>query len=149
MPASDPNPPTNPAEDTPEEQPRSVTITQRPDGIIYTRFEDLSRRSIEAWMAMVRATDGKLRPPVRLLYDFRDAGAPSRFLLDSIGPFVEGLQIPPATRHAYLFRPGPYSRFATSIVRRMPAKVGVVKVFYEERQARNWLLDEESEGPGG
>lgn len=123
-----------------KETPSGFTLWVRPeDHIIVTKLKDFSRRTVEAWMGYVRAHDGNLKPPVRLLYDFQEAGPPSRYVLDVIGPFMDSLIIPEDTRSAYVFVT-PFERFAGSFVRRLPAKAGAVRAFASMDEAVAWLL---------
>lgn len=124
------------------EEKQPFTIQLRPDGIIVTKLHNFRRSTVEAWMEYVRARDGKLRPPVRMLYDFRESGLPSKFLLDAIGPFMDELTIPEDTRNAYLFPIGPYQYFSRSFMSRMPSHVGAVKGFTDLKSAAKWLLEE-------
>jgi hypothetical protein len=131
----------DPSKSTKESQP--FTITLRPDGIIVTRLHNFRRSTIEAWMGYVRARDGKMHSPLRMLFDFRDAELPSKFLLDIIGPFFAELTIPEDTRNAYLFPVGPYQTFGRSLMQRLPPKVGELKEFISLEDAVAWLLEPE------
>ena len=113
----------------------------RDDRIIQITLHSFARRIVQDWMDYVKVHDGKLKPPVRMLYDFRKAGLPSRYLLDTINPFMKTLTIPEDTRNAYLF-PTEYARFSMSFIRRMPLEVGACRVFTDEAIAVEWLLNE-------
>lgn len=121
------------------------SVALRPDNIIVVTLEDMRRQTIELWMNYVRTHDGKMRAPVRLLYDLRKSGPPSRFLLDVIGPFMSELTIPADTRNAYVYERGPYASFSDSFVRRMPAKAGDVRTFTDFEQAVKWLSKTDNE----
>lgn len=136
-PMSNPEP-TKPKKSTKESQP--FTIYVRPDGIIVTRLHNFRRATIEVWMDYVRARDGKMRPPVRMLFDFRDIELPSKFLFDTIGPFYASLTIPEDTRSVYLFPKGPYQNFGRSLMKRLPPNVGKLREFTEIDEAIEWLL---------
>jgi hypothetical protein len=116
-------------------------VQRRPDGIIVMHFDDFSRSVVEQWVAHVRSKDGKLRSPLRVLYDFRDAGPPSPYALQIVGPLMQELTIPEDTRSAYLFKSRLDTHFARSIIRRMPAKVGKVRAFTDLEDAVAWLLE--------
>lgn len=119
-------------------------IFVRDDRIIQVTLYSFARRAVQNWMDYVKEHDGKLRPPVRMLYDFREAGLPSRYLLDTINPFMKTLTIPANTRNAYLF-PAEYARFSMSFIRRMPPEAGLFRVFNDEKAAVDWLLSEEED----
>jgi hypothetical protein len=120
---------------------KSFSIEVRPDRIIVTTLHSFGRTSVEEWMAYVKAHDGKLVPPVRMLYDLRPAGPPSQYALEKIGPFMATLDIPEGTRNAYLFK-SPFGRFADVIMRRMPPKAGRIRSFDDYDEAIEWLLAE-------
>ncbi len=125
-----------------EKKEKGFTVHLRDDGIIIVTLYTFARWAVEAWMDYVLARNGKLRSPLRLLYDFRQGGAPSQFLLETVGPFMERLIIPEDTRNAYVFARGPYQRFAHSFLRRMPDHVGDIKAFADIDEAVKWLLHE-------
>lgn len=104
-------------------------------------FHDLKRATVDAWIEHVKAHDGKLRSPMRALYDFRETGPPSRYMLDVVGPLMETLTIPEDTRSAYLFKKGPNALFSRSLQRRMPRNVGETKGFTNFDAAIQWLLE--------
>ncbi len=116
----------------------------RDDRIIQTNLHSFARRYVENWMAYVKSHDGKLKPPVRMLYDFREAGLPSRYVLEIIGPFMKTLIIPEDTRSAYIF-PSAQARFSMSFMRRLPPEAGAVRVFNDEESAVEWLLAEKED----
>lgn len=117
------------------------SVMLRPDHIVVVRLANWKRQTVDAWMEHVKAHDGKLRSPLRLLYDLQDAGPPSRYILETIGPFMETLTIPEDTRNAYIFKAGPYERYVMSFIRRMPPKTGVIKAFTSIDEAVKWLLE--------
>ena len=139
VPMSNPEP-VKPPKSTKESHP--FTIYVRPDGIIVTRLHNFHRATIEAWMDYVRARDGKMHPPIRMLFDFREIELPSKFLLDTIGPFYASLTIPKDTRSVYLFPKGPYQNFGRSLLRRLPPNVGKIREFTDIDEAIEWLLAE-------
>lgn len=117
-------------------------IARRPeDHIIVVSFDDFSRSVVEQWAAHVRAADGKLRSPLRLLYDFRKAGPPGPYALSVVGPLMRELTIPHDTRNAYLFKNRLDTYFAHSIIRNMPTNVGLVKAFINFDEAIEWLRE--------
>lgn len=120
----------------------SLHVELRPDGIVIMTFDDFSRSVVEQWVAYVRSKDRKVRGPLRVLYDFREAGPPSPYALEVVGPVMRELTIPPDTRTAYVFKSRLDTHFARSIIRRMPAKVGKVRAFMTVDEAIGWLLEE-------
>ena len=100
-------------------------------------------KTIDSWVEYIKAHDGKLRPPVRILYDMRVAGLPSRYMLDIIGPLMKELTIPEDTKSAYLFLKGPNMLFTRSLQRRMPRNAGDVMGFDDMDKAVQWLIADE------
>lgn len=117
----------------------SVELRAEKRVIVFT-YHDLKRSTVDAWARYAREHDGRLRPPVRLLYDFRETGPPSLYMLEILRPLMEELTIHPDTRSAYLFPRGPYARFDKSLSRRMPPNSGEFKGFTEYETALQWLL---------
>ncbi|NDJ85337.1 MAG: hypothetical protein GYB66_05590 [Chloroflexi bacterium] len=125
----------------PRRQPPSFHIERRPDGIIVVRFDDFSRSVVDQWVAHVKASDGRLRSPLRMLYDFREAGPPSAYALSIAGPLMEQLTIPEDTCSAYVFAKRLDKHFTRSILRCLPPKVGRIRAFSNFDSAIAWLRE--------
>lgn len=113
--------------------------------VIVIEVTSWKRETVDKWVAFVRSNTDKLRSPVRMIYDLRNAGPPSQYFLDVVGPVLEELNLPDDIRTAHLFKPGPYERFAKSFIRRTPADAGKLKPFTDWDTAIAWLLATEVE----
>ncbi len=57
-------------------------VNIREDQIIVYHFDNLSRAVLIQWVDYVRHNQEKMKPPVRVLFDLRGSGPPSRFMAD-------------------------------------------------------------------
>jgi hypothetical protein len=116
-------------------------IQVRPDRIIVTTFDNLSREVLIQWVDYIRAQDGKMKPPVRILFDFRGAGAPSRFVTDRLPGIMGELHLPDDTRAAFLFDDGTVARFTLRALGRLPNTIGKTRDFLNLAPAIKWLRE--------
>ncbi|MCB9438321.1 MAG: hypothetical protein H6673_15200 [Anaerolineales bacterium] len=107
--------------------------------IVVVQVMSWKRETVDKWIAFIRASNDKLRSPVRILYDLREAGPPSQYFLDVLGPVIRELNLPDDIRSAYVFNTGPYARFASSFMRRTPTGAGQIKDFTDWDEAIDWL----------
>lgn len=107
--------------------------------IVVVQVISWKRETVDKWIAFIRNSNDKLRSPVRVLYDLREAGPPSQYFLDVLGPVIRELNLPDDIRSAYVFNTGPYTRFANSFIRRTPAEAGQIKDFTNWEEAIDWL----------
>ncbi len=115
---------------------------RRPDGIIVYCFDNLSRQVLIQWIDWIRAAQGKLKSPLRILYDFRGSGPPSRFVTDRLPGLMAELEIPEDTRSAFLVDDNLNGRFTRRALEALPANVGQMQSFVNLSPAIKWLQEE-------
>ncbi|MBZ0317106.1 MAG: hypothetical protein K8L91_11860 [Anaerolineae bacterium] len=116
-------------------------VNVRRDRIVVTTFDNLSREVLIQWVDYVRAQDGKMRAPVRILFDFRGAGAPSRFVFDRLPGILAELHLPDDTRCGFLFDDGTIARFTRRALTQLPSNIGVTRDFLNLGPAIKWLRE--------
>lgn len=116
-------------------------MTERPDGIIVFAFDNLTREVLVPWADFIQAQQDKWQEPLRIMYDFRGAGAPSRFMIDRVPKILEKLEYPEDIRTAFLFDDGLMARFTRNALQALPDKVGIRREFMNLDPAVNWLLE--------
>lgn len=119
----------------------TIHITRLQEGVVVIQFDDFSRSVVEQWAAFIKASDGKLSSPHRVLYDFRKAGPPSPYALQRVGPVMQSIHIPDDTKSAHLYKSALDTQFTKSIIRMMPNYVGKVRAFDDYQRALQWLRD--------
>lgn len=113
----------------------------RPDEIIVYQFDNLSREVLIQWVDFLRSIEDKLRPSQRILYDFRGAGPPSRFMIDRLPTIMAEMKIPQDTLSAFLVSDDLNGRFTRNALDRLPANIGKTKSFLNLAPALRWLAD--------
>lgn len=121
------------------------TVDLLPERIIYFKFADFKRNTVDSWAAYVKTRDGKLVAPVRSIYDLRGAGYPTPYMLDVSVRLMEVLQIPADTRSAYMVEDRMHMAFGMVLARRMPKRAGLVRIFIHQEEAKRWLLSAEND----
>ena len=116
-------------------------VTVRPDRIVVISFDNLSREVLVQWVDYIRARDGKMRSPLRLLYDFRRAGPPSRFVFDRLPAILGELTTPEDTRVAFLLDDDSMARFTRKALEILPIKPELTKEFVNLAPAIRWLRE--------
>ena len=81
---------------------QTVHISQIQDGVILFQFEALTREIFIPFGDYLRVQHEKWQPPVRLIFDFRSAGIPSRFMIDRAPRLFTEISLPADTRIACL-----------------------------------------------
>ncbi len=81
---------------------QTVHISQFDDGVIVFQFEALTREIFIPFGDYLRVQHTKWEAPVRLVLDFRGAGAPSRFMIDRAPRIFDEISLPEDTRIACL-----------------------------------------------
>lgn len=112
----------------------------RPDGIIVYQFDNLSREVLIQWVDFLRTIEDKLKPSQRILYDFRGAGPPSRFMIDRLPAIMGEMNIPEDTWSAFLVSDDLNGRFTRNALDRLPFNIGKTKSFLNLAPAVRWLL---------
>ncbi|MBI5929433.1 MAG: hypothetical protein HY862_09000 [Chloroflexi bacterium] len=116
-------------------------VQVRRDRIIVTTFDNLSREVLIQWVDYIRSQDGKMKPPLRILFDFRGAGAPSRFISDRLPNILAELHLPEDTRCGFLFDDGTIARFTRRALMLVPQSIGITKDFLNLGPAIKWLRE--------
>ncbi len=109
------------------------------NGVIRFTFHDFSRQTIDAWVEYVTIRDGKLRAPLRVIYDFQNLGLPTPYMNQKGVEMMSKLQIPEDTRTAYLVDTLLQITYYRLLARRMPKTAGAVQAFLREKDAIAWL----------
>jgi hypothetical protein len=116
-------------------------VEARPDRIIVYRFDNLSREVFIQWVDYARSKDGKLTPPVRMLFDFRGSGPPSRFLKDRLPAILNDLTIPADTRSAFVVDDNLNGYFTRTALESLPDTIGETRSFVNMSPAIQWLQE--------
>ncbi|NDJ85336.1 MAG: hypothetical protein GYB66_05585 [Chloroflexi bacterium] len=114
-----------------------------PGHILLYRFDNLSREVLIQWVDYIRGKTDSLESPVRILYDFRNSGPPSRFLIDRLPAIMGELQFPENTRSAFLVDDDINGRFTRNALVSMPANIGKTQSFLNVTPALKWLKQED------
>jgi hypothetical protein len=112
-----------------------------PPRIIRFCLKNYTRASIDAWAAYIREHDGKLKSPVRVLYDMREAGYPTPYAMSVASGLMQQVQAVEDMRTAYLVKNTIQETFYRLLTMRMPKRIGEVRVFHNEAAAIAWLSD--------
>lgn len=116
-------------------------------GITLFRFERLSREVLIQWGDLVRVQKQDFPQPVRLLFDFRGAGAPSRYMADRMPRVLEDLALPENTRVAYLIDDSRLAQFIHNAVANWPFAETQIQSFINYDPALNWLAEDGTSPP--
>lgn len=117
----------------------------RPDGIIVYQFDNLSREVLIQWVDFLRSVEDKLQQSQRILYDFRGAGPPSRFMIDRMPAIMAEMKIPEDTWSAFLVSDDLNGRFTRNALDRLPASIGKTRSFLNLAPALRWLTGEDAD----
>jgi hypothetical protein len=113
----------------------------RPDRIIVYQFDNLSREVLIQWVEYIRTNNDAMKPPVRILYDFRESGPPSRFLMDRLPDILADLEIADDIRSAFLVDDSLTGHFTRNALTRLPDNIGPTKSFLNLTPALKWLKE--------
>lgn len=116
-------------------------VQQIDDRITAYQFERLSREVLIQWGDLVRVERDNFPEPIRILFDFRGAGAPSRYMVDRMPRIFEDLNFPDNTRIAVVMDDDRTARFVHNAVAQWP-DMGQVEEFINIDPAIQWLTDE-------
>ena len=119
----------------------NFSVEVLPNSIICFTIPNFTRQVVDEWKAYVLKHDGEMKAPLRVIYDFRDSGYPSTYVLEEAGGLMNELQIPDDTRTAYLVHSRYHVAFGEILAHTMPERAGQVRVFSKEDEAVRWLLD--------
>lgn len=115
-------------------------VEVRPDRIIVYRFDNLSRAVLIQWVDYVRTKQENMEPPVRVLFDLRGSGPPSRFMADRLPHILKDFVILEDTRSAFLVDDDLNGRFTRTALDNMPDTIGETQIFLNLSPAIKWLL---------
>lgn len=126
---------------TTDEKKLFEVIFMKDQGIVRFVFSSFTRQTIDQWAEYVYERNGKLRSPMRSLYDFTHVlGLPTPYLNQTTTKVMNEIQIPDDTRTAYLVTNALQLTYYRLLKRRMPKRVGLVEIFLTEADAIAWLV---------
>jgi hypothetical protein len=114
-------------------------VEMRPDKIIVYQFDNLSREVLIQWVEYIRTHNDTMKPPVRILYDFRESGPPSRFLMDRLPDIMADLEIAEDIRSAFLVDDSLTGHFTRNALAKLPNNIGPTRSFLNLTPALKWL----------
>lgn len=117
-------------------------ISETDDGVIVFRFEALTREIFIPFGDYLRATHEKWGAPVRLVFDFRGSGAPSRFMIDRAPRIFDELSLPEDTRVACLVDDSSLGHLIHLSLENWRSYIPHMDEFLNFDPALNWLLEE-------
>ena len=109
------------------------------NGVIVFQFEALSREVLIPFIDYVRAM--KIKSPVRIMFDFRGAGAPSRYIIDRLPQVLGEIKFPEDTRIGFVNDDMMTTRFVRKMLDDLPEGVGELREFINYDPAMHWLED--------
>ncbi len=116
-------------------------VEMLPDKIVVYRFDNLSREVLIQWVEYIRTHNEAMKPPVRILYDFRESGPPSRFLMDRLPDILADLEIADDIRSAFLVDDSLTGHFTRNALSKLPENIGPTKSFLNLAPALKWLKE--------
>lgn len=116
-------------------------VELRPDKIIVYQFDNLSREVLIQWVEYIRTHNESMKPPVRILYDFRESGPPSRFLMDRLPDILADFDIAEDIRSAFLVDDSLTGHFTRNALAKLPENIGPTKSFLNLTPALKWLKE--------
>lgn len=120
---------------------QTVHISQIQDGVILFRFEALTREIFIPFGDYLRIEHEKWQAPVRLIFDFRGAGVPSRFMIDRAPRVFTEISLPDDTRIACLVDDSSLSRLIHLALEKWREIVPQIDEFLNFDPALAWLLE--------
>lgn len=112
------------------------------NNIVSFRFDALTREVLIPWVDMLQSNHSKWIDPIRLILDFRGAGAPSRYMIDRVPKALESLLMPPSTKIACLIDDNREAQFLHNAIEKWPTSIGKVEKFLNIDPALHWLIDD-------
>ncbi len=123
-----------------EQSKRLIHVSFTEHGIVVFKFDKLTRTAFAEYLAYIRKYNGQYPDPLRMLYDFRNAGLPGLPFIEMHSEVMDGIQIPEHTRWAHLVDKQIYSQFVKTLNSRMPTAGYEHASFTDETEAINWLM---------
>lgn len=118
----------------------ALEITIIPHGIVVYTLSDFTRPTIEAWGDYVLSQKESLPDRIRVLYDLRQCGLATKFVIDYQDNVLSQLNLPDDTRSAYLVSTDEFLRLWTRIIQdNVKFKTAQLKTFTSYDDAVQWL----------
>lgn len=118
----------------------SLEITIIPHGIIAYTLSDFSRKTIEAWGNYVLSNKDNLPDRIRVLYDLRQCGMATNFVLEYQDRILAQVNLPDDTRSAYLVGSDHFQQLWTRHIQRgVKSDLAKLKTFTNYEAAVAWL----------
>ena len=117
-----------------------LDIALIPDGILVYTLSDFNRPTIEAWGNYVLSQKDNLPDRVRVLYDLRQCGLATKFVVEYQDQVLSQLNLPDDTRSAYLVSSDELLQMWTRIIQsNVKLKTAQLKTFTGYDEAVHWL----------
>lgn len=111
-----------------------------PHGIIVYTLSDFSRPTIEAWGEYVLSNKENLPDRIRVLYDLRQCGMATKFVLEYQERVLVQLDLPTDTRSAYLVGSDYFQQIWTRLIQQnIKTGLAQLKTFTDYDTAIAWL----------
>lgn len=109
------------------------------NGVVVFQFETLSREVLIPFMDYIRSM--KIKSPARIMFDFRGAGAPSRYIIDRLPQVLSEIKFPEDTRIGFVNDDMMTARFIGKMLDDLPEGMAEFGEFINYDPAMNWLGD--------
>lgn len=110
------------------------------DNVLMFQFDRLTREVLIPFADTFKQRVTKQKPPIRLLFDFRDAGAPSRYMADRLPKIFSEAELPKDARVAFVMDDVTITRFIRQALQNLTTE-GECAEFLNIDPALNWLAD--------
>jgi chloramphenicol O-acetyltransferase len=118
----------------------ALDISIIPHGIVVYTLSDFTRPTIEAWGEYVLSQRDNLPDRIRVLYDLRQCGLATKFVIEYQDQVLSQLDLPDNTRSAYLVSTDEFLRLWTRIIQdNIKFKTATLKTFTNYDEAVDWL----------
>ena len=119
---------------------QTVHISTLEQGILLFQFEALTREIFIPFGDYLRTEHPKWTAPVRLIFDFRDAGVPSRFMIDRAPRIFIDIDLPEDTRIACLVDDNSLGHLIHRALESWRKSIPQINSFLNFDPALDWLL---------
>ena len=117
-----------------------LDISVIPNNILVYTLSDFTRPTIEAWGNYVLSQKDNLPDRIRVLYDLRQCGLATAFVIEYQDKILSQLNLPDDTRSAYLVSTDEFLRLWTRIIQsNVKSKTAQLKTFIDYDEAVDWL----------
>jgi hypothetical protein len=107
------------------------------EGVTVFQFESLTRQVLIPFMDHILSM--KMRSPARIMFDFRSAGPPSRYMLDRLPQVLDEIKFPEDTRIGFVNDDMMTARFIRKMLDDLPKDMCEFGEFINYDPAMDWL----------